>query len=87
MIDEEFKQRRVEHYDLWPGCQAIDIIEEALTREEFIGYLKGNILKYRLRAGCKPGNAPEQELTKARHYGGLLARRLEEPAVWDTKSG
>lgn len=42
------------HYDLFPdGMQAIDVIEAALTPEEFAGYLKGNFLKYRLRAGEK----------------------------------
>lgn len=37
------------HYDLFPGQYAIDVIQAALTPEEFAGYLKGNCLKYRLR--------------------------------------
>ena len=41
------------HYQLFPGMEAIDVIEAALTPAEFIGYLKGNALKYRLRAGDK----------------------------------
>lgn len=42
------------HYKLFPdGTQAIDVIRAALSPEEYAGYLKGNFLKYRLRAGEK----------------------------------
>lgn len=41
------------HYDLFPNQQVIDVIQSALTEEEFAGYCKGNALKYRLRAGDK----------------------------------
>ena len=41
------------HYDLFPDQQVIDVIQSALTEEEFAGYCKGNALKYRLRAGDK----------------------------------
>lgn len=41
------------HYDLFPNQQVIDVIQSALTPEEFAGYCKGNALKYRLRAGDK----------------------------------
>lgn len=52
MIHDEISNPK--HYDLFPdGMQAIDVIEAALTPEEFAGYLKGNFLKYRLRAGEK----------------------------------
>lgn len=54
------------HYDLFPGQQAIDVIQAALTPDEFAGYLKGNCLKYRLRAGEK--GDPAQCLAKANWY-------------------
>jgi hypothetical protein len=54
------------HYDLFPGQQAIDVIQAALTPEEFRGYLKGNALKYRLRAGEK--GDPAKCLAKASWY-------------------
>lgn len=55
------------HYDLFPdGMQAIDVIEAALTPEEFAGYLKGNFLKYRLRAGEK--GPAEKCIGKAEWY-------------------
>jgi hypothetical protein len=37
------------HYQIFPDTQVIDVIKKALTKEEFIGFCKGNILKYRLR--------------------------------------
>lgn len=54
------------HYDLFPGQQSIDVIQAALTPEEFAGFCKGNALKYRLRAGEK-GDAAE-DLSKANWY-------------------
>lgn len=42
-----------EHYIGEDGREAIDIVREALTRDEFIGYLKGSAMKYKLRAGKK----------------------------------
>lgn len=41
------------HYQTFPEQEAIQIIEAVLTPEEYRGYLKGNFLKYRLRAGDK----------------------------------
>lgn len=58
------------HYDLFPGQQSIDIIKAALTPEEWAGFLKGNIIKYRLRAG-KKGPA-EKCLAKADWYQSKL---------------
>ena len=36
------------HYQL-DGMEAIDIIKASLTADEYLGYLKGNALKYMLR--------------------------------------
>lgn len=41
------------HYEIWNGFEAIDIIKNTLSKDEYIGYLKGNILKYQLRVGKK----------------------------------
>jgi hypothetical protein len=40
------------------------LMESVLTREEFIGYLKGNLIKYAMRQGRK--DSPDVE--KYRHY-------------------
>ena len=35
------------------GIETIDFLQAKLTREEFVGYLKGNVLKYGSRLGKK----------------------------------
>lgn len=42
------------------------VMEAVLTHEEFVGYLKGNIIKYAMRDGTKPESAYDDE--KAKHY-------------------
>lgn len=49
MTDNKVKNPNVSHYDIWSGFEAIDVMKAILTKEEYIGYLKGNILKYKLR--------------------------------------
>lgn len=76
------------HYKLFPDMEAIEVIEAVLTPEEFAGYLKGNALKYRLRAGDK---GPEEIcIGKARWYQDRLVEHFDswmpgwdavEPAV------
>lgn len=46
------------------------VMEAVLTREEFIGFLKGNILKYSLRQGKKAG--ADDDGDKALHYRAKL---------------
>ena len=46
--------------------QPWDVMETLLTPEEFVGFLKGNYLKYVFRAGHK-GEA-SVDLDKAKHY-------------------
>ena len=58
------------HYQLFPDVEAIDVIKAALTSDEFAGYLKGNILKYRLRAGDK--GPAEKCIAKAHWYQNYL---------------
>lgn len=53
------------HYKDMP-VQPWDVMQTVLTYEEFIGYLKGNVIKYSLRAGHKQGANDDAE--KARHY-------------------
>jgi hypothetical protein len=43
-----------------------DVMEVALTEEEFRGYLKGNFIKYAMRDGKKPGAIRDAD--KAWHY-------------------
>jgi hypothetical protein len=52
------------HYKDMP-IQPWHIMESVLTSEEFVGFLKGNIIKYSLRAGRKDGS---DDAGKAKHY-------------------
>jgi hypothetical protein len=54
------------------GIETIDYIRAKLTREEFIGLCRGNILKYVSRAG-KKGSALE-DYKKAEVYLGWLLK-------------
>lgn len=53
------------------AVQPWDVMEAVLSPEEFIGYLKGNVIKYSMRAGKKDGS---DDLAKALHY----IQKLEE---------
>lgn len=50
--------------------QPWEVMQSVLTHEEFVGYLKGNILKYALRHGKKQSD----DAGKAKHY----MQKLEE---------
>ena len=52
------------HYKEMP-IQPWAVMEAVLTHEEFIGFLKGNIIKYSMRAGRKAGS---DDANKALHY-------------------
>ena len=51
--------------------ETIDVIKMALTPEEFKGFLKGNVLKYELRAPYKH-ETPDADYQKAKDYFNLL---------------
>ena len=52
------------HYKEMP-VQPWAVMEAVLTPEEFIGFLKGNVIKYAMRAGRKEGS---DDAGKAKHY-------------------
>lgn len=54
------------HYQLIGDLEAIDVIQRVLTPEQFEGYLIGNFLKYRMRAGKKDDLA--QDIAKSEWY-------------------
>ena len=53
------------HYNFY-GLEAIRIIRDSMTEDEFRGYCMGNSLKHRLRAGKKDDVV--QEINKALMY-------------------
>lgn len=62
-----------DHYTRWP----VEVI--ALTERET--FLIGNILKYALRAGAKPGSTYEEDMAKARWYA---RRHVDNIAALDS---
>lgn len=56
------------HYTRWP----VEVID--LTERE--GFLYGNVLKYALRAGAKPGSPYEEDMAKAVWYATRLTARI-----------
>ena len=39
-----------------------------MSKEEYIGFCKGNIIKYVVRAGKKEDNSFEEDISKAKDY-------------------
>lgn len=56
--------------------EAIDYIKDSLTKEEYIGYLRGNIAKYLHRFPYKNGL---EDLKKARWYLERLIQEVDTP--------
>jgi len=64
-LSADEKQVGGNHYKDMP-LQPWTVMEEVLTHAEFIGFLKGNIIKYAMRAGRK--GATDEDINKAFHY-------------------
>lgn len=47
------------------SVQPWTVMQAVLSHEEFIGFLKGNVIKYSMRQGRKDGT---DDLAKAQHY-------------------
>ena len=68
------KVNHPEHYNQGT-IECIDAIEAMLSHEEFVGYLRGNSLKYRWRFRYKNGI---EDLRKAEWYEKKLLKVLED---------
>ena len=66
-----------EHYQV-AGINTMELIALSLTYDEYVGFLKGNILKYQMRLGRK-GTSEDiiKDKDKITHYEKLL-EELEE---------
>jgi Protein of unknwon function (DUF3310) len=83
LIDQQFNGTRADdlqvsgnHYKDMP-VQPWAVMQAVLTRDEFLGFLKGNIIKYSMRAGRKDGS---DDAGKARHY----MQKLDEELAYGT---
>lgn len=57
------------------AVQPWDAMQAWMSREEFAGYLRGNVLKYMARCNDKGGI---EDVQKARHYIDKLIEVLEQ---------
>ena len=65
------------HYD--GEVQPIELMQAQMTREAFIGFLRGNIIKYAARLGKK--DAPEKEAKKIQTYANWLVKALNNQEI------
>ena len=61
---------RPSHYAGRNGIETIDAMRSSMTTEEFNGFLKGNVLKYSMRAGQK--DALEQDANNIVWYAAFF---------------
>ena len=64
------------HYKKTYAKEVIELIQASLTPEEFKGYCKGNMLKYRFRAGYKGDR--DEDLKKSNWYQDKLKEVSDE---------
>ena len=64
------------HYADQGALECIDAMEAMLSREEFIGFLRGNSFKYRWR--CRSKDNAVKDLRKAQWYENRLLVIMEE---------
>lgn len=62
--------------------EPIKVMEKMFTKEELMGFIKGCIVKYRLRLGHKSGEDTEKELLKIKRYEQWL-QQVKEGKVID----
>lgn len=65
-----------QHYNQSDEIECIDAIEAALGREQFIGFLRGQVIKYTWRLGLK--DDPVQDASKVQWYQNKLIEVLSK---------
>ena len=59
-----------DHYQ--GDVEPIELMQAQMTREAFMGFLRGNIIKYASRFGKKDNESPVKEANKIRVYAEWL---------------
>ena len=67
------------HYDPFSCGNTHFWHKKLLSKDEYIGYLKGMIIKYRMRAGNKPSVDAKQDIEKAKSLEKELKELKNEP--------
>ena len=84
IVVSEDRVQKVEEHDkhyLEAVVEPIKVMEKLFTKEELKGFIKGNILKYRLRMGHK--DDIQKEMDKIRVYEQWLAKLERGEALTD----
>lgn len=68
-----------QHYS--GGIQPIEFMQAQMDTSEFIGFLKGNIIKYVTRAGKKENTPAIKDLAKAKRYLDWLCETFEGKTI------
>ena len=71
-IDTEGTPDKATHYK--GAVEPLEVMSKLLTRDEFIGFLKGNMIKYSYRAGRKQGESGEKDRNKFLVYSEWLRK-------------
>ena len=72
-----------DHYKLGQSIDTLDLMRGCMTREQYIGFLRGNVIKYAVRLGRK-GDAEtvKSDAQKLADYANRLASLiLEKPGT------
>lgn len=85
-VDTEGTPDKATHYK--GAVEPLEVMSKLLTKDEFTGFLKGNIIKYSYRAGRKQGESGEKDRNKFLVYSDWLHRVTNgEPiALGDNKT-
>ena len=69
------RDRKSDYYDVG-GIETFDVIKAKLSKEQYVGYLLGNSIKYSLRLNFKGDRLRDAE--KAANYMKWLHEYIEE---------
>lgn len=77
--EESFNDLLASHYKEL-AIEPLEVMRGMMTKVEYKGFLKGNIIKYSIRQGNKEGESAEKDAAKCREYIRLLSE-LENPDI------
>lgn len=77
--EESFSDLIHAHYKTL-AIEPLEVMRGMMTKIEYKGFLKGNIIKYSIRQGNKKGERAEKDAAKCREYIRLLTE-LENPDI------
>lgn len=78
-LDKLYKPLNYDEHYADTAHQPIEVMQANMTRDEFVGFLKGNIIKYICRLGKK--DEPEKEAAKIRRYAEWLEQAVNGQTI------